>query len=181
MARQHHDGRTPNALRPRAARPGRRGRRLRGVLPRLAVLLLVAVVVATAVPGSAPVTRPGFDLVSLQDPAAPSSASITVVAGDTRLDFSWSAPNESFITGYDVELRLGTTVVDATTVTTTSYSRTGLVNGSQYTISVRTRTYNPGVVGVGAAGPYVGTSAGTKNGTPVPEPGHPRRSRHHHR
>jgi hypothetical protein len=98
-------------------------------------------------------------------PGAPTA--VTGTRGDTTVALTWVAPNNggSPITGYNVEVRIGTTVVRTVALTTaaTSTTITGLNNGTAY--NFRVQAVN--AVGVGAL------SAASAAVTPATVPGAP--------
>ena len=98
-------------------------------------------------------------------PTAPTG--VTVTAGDSLLDISWTAPgsnNGNAITGYTVEISSdgGATFTVAATVTTTSTQITGLTNGNGYVVRV---------IATNAAGN--GLASSTVSGTPFTSPASP--------
>ncbi len=121
----------------------------------LAVLLVLAVLAGVGSPSRLP--SPQLRLASATDPAPPTN--VTATGADGALVVTWTAPGEAFITRYDVFLD-GATVA-ATSSTTTSATVSGLVNGRQYLVTVKTVT---NVVGV----EYVGSTASSP-----PAPGTP--------
>ena len=133
--------------------PPRRGP---GPLRTLAVLLLLAVLTGVGSPSRLP--TPQLRLASATDPAPPTNVTATGV--DRALNVSWTASAEAFITRYDVFL--DGAAVAATSSTTTTATVSGLVNGRQYLVTVKTVT---NVLGV----EYVGTTASSP-----PAPGTPR-------
>ncbi len=104
-------------------------------------------------------------------PAAPTA--VTAVAGDASATVSWTAPASnggSPITGYEVDVLVGTTVVRtvAPTGTATSTVVTGLTNGTAHTFQVRA------VNAVGTGATSVASAAVTPTATaPVARPGAP--------
>ncbi|MFP5372120.1 MAG: fibronectin type III domain-containing protein, partial [Actinomycetes bacterium] len=135
--------------------PPRRGLR---VLRTLAALLVLAVLAAV---GPAPrLPSPALQPVSATDPVPPTD--VTATAADRALVVSWTAPGEAFITRYDVFLDGASSPVTSSTTTTATIS--GLVNGRQYLVTVKTVTNFLGVT-------YVGTAASSP-----PAPGTPRDS-----
>jgi chitinase len=104
----------------------------------------------TTLPGDNPPSAPG----------TPTASAVT----DTSVKLSWSAAtDDKGVTNYDV-LRDGTTVA---TVTTTSYTDTGLSAGTDYSYTVRARDT------AGQTGPASGAVAvhTTGGGTTPPPPG----------
>jgi len=92
-------------------------------------------------------------------PNAPTS--LTATAGNAQLSLAWtapSAPGTSAISGYTVEYTPsgGSAQTVSTGSTSTSYTLTGLTNGTAYTVRVA------GVSAVGT-GTYSGTATGTPN------------------
>lgn len=94
---------------------------------------------------------------------SPSAPVINVVAGNARIDVSWTAPsaNGSPIQNYTVSVGQG--VADAT-VTGTSHSVTGVVNGTQYSVVV---TANNAVGSTASSPQSVTPSAGIQPPTSV--------------
>ena len=94
---------------------------------------------------------------ALPDPAAPTAPTLdSVLAGNSRLTAEWTAPTsagDSPITRY--EIRIGSRPW-ANAGTEDSYTASGLINGTAYTVSVRA---------VSAVG--VGPASNTLTGTPV--------------
>lgn len=105
-------------------------------------------------------------------PAAPTA--VTAVAGDASATVSWTAPASnggSPITGYEVDVVVGTTVVRtvAPTGTATSTVVTGLTNGTAYTFQVRA-VNSAGLGALSASSNAVtptGTVAATRPAPPV--------------
>lgn len=92
---------------------------------------------------------------------------VDVVAGDRRIDVSWSPPNNdggSPVTGYLVQHSVdGSTWIDNNvTAPTTSFSISNLQNGTQYSVQVSARN------NAGLSGPFLPTTA-TPTGNPVPK------------
>ena len=70
-------------------------------------------------------------------PAAPTG--LTPTAGDGQVTLSWDDPNDLTLTGYDYSTDGGTTSTSITGLTEapTSYTITGLINGTEYPFAVR--------------------------------------------
>ena len=69
-------------------------------------------------------------------PAKPSG--LTATAGDTQVTLSWTDPSNGTITGYEVQQDGGGWVgISGSDASTTSYTVTGLTNGTQYTFQIR--------------------------------------------
>ena len=88
------------------------------------------------------------DTVSLQltAPAAAKPAKptgLTATAGDKQVALSWTDPSDSSITKYQVQQKAGTaawgswTDIPSSSATTTSYTVTGLMNGTAYRFRIR--------------------------------------------
>ena len=133
--------------------PPRPGARL---LRALAVLLVLAVLAGAGSTSRLP--SPALRLVSATDPAPPTN--VTATAADRALVVTWTAPGEAFITRYDVFLDGASSPVTSSATTTATIS--GLVNGRQYLVTVKTVTTVLGVE-------YVGSTASSP-----PAPGTPR-------
>jgi hypothetical protein len=104
--------------------------------------------------------------VNLGVAAAPTD--VTATAGNARATVTWAAPQSaSAITGYTVERTNGTTVVLTNVpATATTFTATGLVNGTAYTFRVRAVNANgPGAFS--AASNPVTPTAPTAPGVPV--------------
>jgi cellulose 1,4-beta-cellobiosidase len=115
-------------------------------------------VVVSAV-GASPVTSSAATLTVTQVPNAPTSLAAT--AGNAQLALTWtapSAPGSSAITGYTVEYTPsgGSAQTVSTGGTGTSYTLTGLTNGTAYTVRV---------AAVSAAG--TGSYSTSASGTPL--------------
>jgi hypothetical protein len=103
-------------------------------------------------------------------PVGPATAPLNVqtVRGNATVGLSWTAPANSgglAITGYEVQVRIGTTVIrtDSVPGTGTSTTVTGLINGQPYRFAVRAITaFGPGAL-----------SAVTPNVTPATVPDAP--------
>ena len=131
--------------------------------PRWMVRAVALLVLATTAAGGVAPAQPPFRellLASATNPAPPTG--VTVTGGDRTLTVSWTAPGEAFITRYDVFLDGGPVAV--TSSTTTAATISGLVNGREYLVTVKTVT---NVLGV----EYVGSTASSP-----PAPGTPRDS-----
>jgi chitodextrinase len=114
----------------------RRGsRRPRGRLLRLLACVLAVLTVALC--GQTP-PAPRLETASTQDPAPP--ASVGVTGADRILTVSWSASTETATSGYQVFLDAETTPRATTNATTRTATLTGLVNGREYAVTVRTVT-----------------------------------------
>jgi chitodextrinase len=120
----------------------------------LSVLVLPAVLALAGTEPSLP--APDLLLASTTDPAPPQT--VTVIGVDRALDISWTTPPEAFISGYQVEVRLGAVVVGSASPTTTSTTVGGLVNGQTYVVTVKTVT--------SFFGTYVGTNGTSVDGKP---------------
>ena len=94
-------------------------------------------------------------------PAAPAGLSAT--PDDGQVTLTWDDPGNSTITGYQYNTDGGETFTDipGSDAGTTSYTVTGLTNGTEYTFSVR--AVNPSGLG----------KAATVTATPVPRPAAP--------
>ena len=114
---------------------GRAPRRPRGRLLRL--LAGVVAVLTAALCGQTP-PSPRLETASTQDPAPP--ASVGVTGADRALVVSWSASTETATSGYQVFLDAETTPRATTNATTRTATITGLTNGQEYTVTVRTVT-----------------------------------------
>ena len=109
------------------------------------------VIVVTATSGIAPRTQTATQVITItvtnvnEPPAKPAAPTVTAVAATpTRLDVSWTAPENTgpAITDYDVQYRAGTTgaFTDANyDGTTTNTTLTGLTVGTTYHVQVRAR------------------------------------------
>ncbi len=84
---------------------------------------------------AAPLGSPGLATVSLNNPSAPGS--ITLTPGDRRIDVSWTASNEGTAVGYNVYLD-GVRVASTRDPAPRTATLTGLVNGREYTVAIRT-------------------------------------------
>jgi len=95
-------------------------------------------------------------------PVAPTS--LTATAGNARLTLSWTAPatTHGTITNYLVEYTpaSGSAAYVLTGSTSTSYTLTGLTNGTSYTVRVAAVNFT--------AGDYSGTASGTPVAASVP-------------
>ena len=94
----------------------------------------------------------------LDRPAAPTG--LTPTAGDGQVTLSWDDPNDLTLTGYDYSTDGGTTSTSITGLTEapTSYTITGLINGTEYTFAVRAMNASGG-------GPWATVTA-----TPIAKP-----------
>lgn len=142
-------------------------RRARAPLTALAVLGALVAVVVSSPPPDGPTRSTDLLLASFQDPAPPASVSLTVLDG--RLAASWPASSESSVRGYRVTATAGSTTKDFGEQQS-PYTLTGLANGTAWTVRVRTVTYDNGLIGLGAQGPFTGTQAATATATPVALP-----------
>ncbi|SHN63421.1 fibronectin type 3 domain-containing protein [Geodermatophilus obscurus] len=133
-------------------------RRPRGGLLRLSAVVLAVLTVALC--GQTP-PSPRLDTVSTQDPAPP--ASVVVTGADRALVVSWTASTETATSGYQVFLDAGTEPQVTTNATTRTATLTGLVNGRQYTVTVRTVTTQ---VVLFVPRTYVGQASAPAGGTP---------------
>jgi chitodextrinase len=125
--------------------------RRRRALAWLCGLLLLAGAVLLATTGVGPSTPP-LELVSFSDPTPPTN--VVPASADRALAISWSASGEPFGTGYKVYLD----GVLKATVTGTSTTVTGLVNGRGYAVTVTTTTSFLGTSHEGAGStPVTGT------------------------
>jgi hypothetical protein len=120
-------------------------------------------VVVSAVDAS-PVTSSAATLTVTQAPNAPTG--LTAAAGNAQLALAWtapSAPGSSAITGYTVEYTPsgGSAQTVSTGGTGTSYTLTGLTNGTAYTVRVA-------AVNSAGTGSYSGTATATPPGASVP-------------
>ena len=83
--------------------------------------------------------------LSLNAPAAKPAkpTGLTATAGNAKVDLSWTDPSDSSITKYQVQQKAGTaawggwTDVPSSGATTTSYTVTGLMNGTAYRFRIR--------------------------------------------
>ena len=132
--------------------------RSRGRLPRL--LAVVLAVLAVALCGQ-PVPSPQLETVSTQDPAPP--ASVVVTGADRALVVSWSASAETATSGYRVFVDAETTPRVTTNATTRTATITGLTNGREYTVTVRTVTTETVFL---IPNTYVGQPSAPVRGTP---------------
>lgn len=161
MPAAHREDR-PRPLRTRRALAALR----RGAAP-LAALAAVLTVLVGAAPHRAPATQVDVVLASFQDPAPPARVDLTVLDG--RLSASWPASSEGSVRGYRVTATSGSTTKDFGEQQS-PYVLTGLANGSAWTVRVRTVTYDNGLIGIGAQGPFTGTAAATDTDTPTALP-----------
>ncbi|WP_180357733.1 fibronectin type III domain-containing protein [Streptomyces sp. NP160] len=150
--------------RPRRSRRSRALGALRRSATPLVALCAVLAVVLGAAPHRAPATQVDVVLASFQDPAPPSRVDLTVLDG--RLSASWPASSESSVRGYSVTATAGSTTRDFGEQQS-GYTLDGLANGTAWTVSVRTVTYDSGFLGIGAQGPFTGTEARTATATPA--------------
>ncbi|TFV89968.1 fibronectin type III domain-containing protein [Blastococcus sp. CT_GayMR16] len=135
------------------ADPWRRRSRARTVVSG-ALALLVLVLAAGTTCGPAALPAPPLRLASTTSPAPPTNVNPAPI--DRALNISWTAPAETFISGYRVFLD-GTLVASPTG---TSATVTGLVNGRGYVVTVTTVTFFLGTT-------YVGTTPSSAvTGTP---------------
>ena len=131
-------------------------------------------VVVSAV-GATAVTSSAATLTVTQPPNAPTSLAAT--AGNAQLSLSWTVPSaagSSAITGYTVEYTPsgGSATTVNTGSTSTSYTLTGLTNGTSHSVRVRAVSaagngdYSSAVTGTPTAAsvPGVPTSASTAQG-----------------
>jgi len=141
-------------------------------LRRVAALGAVLAVVLVAVLGGgprepAPPTALDVVLTSFQDPAPPQRVDLTVLDG--RLTASWPASSESRVRGYRVTATAGRTTKDFGERQSGS-TLDGLANGTAWTVSVRTVTYDGGFIGIGAQGPHTGSQSAAAVATPTALP-----------
>ncbi|MGY1764193.1 fibronectin type III domain-containing protein [Geodermatophilus sp. SYSU D00779] len=113
----------------------RAARRPRGRLLRLSAAVLAVLTVVLC--GQAP-SSPRLQTVSTQDPAPP--ASVVVTPADRALAVSWSASTETATSGYQVFVDVETQPRVTTNASTRTATLTGLTNGREYTVTVRTTT-----------------------------------------
>jgi chitodextrinase len=128
---------------------------------RLLRLLAVVLAVLTVALGGQPVPAPRLETVSTQDPAPP--ASVVVTGADRALAVSWSASAETATSGYQVFLDAETQPRATTDATTRTATLTGLVNGWEYAVTVRTVTTTTVFL---IPTTYVGQTGTTARGTP---------------
>lgn len=100
----------------------------------LALAVVGAAVLTTAGVPATPVPTPVLRLASTEDPVPPTG--ITVTGQDAALLVRWTASGETGTNGYRVVVG----GVDRGTTTATSLTVTGLVNGTDYAVTVATRT-----------------------------------------
>ncbi|WP_448620960.1 fibronectin type III domain-containing protein [Geodermatophilus sp. URMC 65] len=105
---------------------------------RLLRLLAVVLAVLAVALGGQPVPAPRLETVSTQDPAPP--ASVVVTGTDRALAVTWTASAETATSGYQVFVDAETTPRVTTNAATRTATLTGLVNGREYTVTVRTVT-----------------------------------------
>ena len=110
-------------------------RRPRGRLLRLSTAVLAVLTVALC---GQPPPSPRLETASTQDPAPP--ASVVVTGADRALAVSWSASAETATSGYQVLVDAETTPRVTTNAATRTATLTGLVNGQEYAVTVRTVT-----------------------------------------
>lgn len=152
---------------PRSARPGwGLGLLRRGAAPLVALTAVVAVAVS-GTPHDAPPARVDAGLASFADPAPPARVDLRVLDG--RLSASWPDSGESKVRGYRVTAASGSTTKDFGEQQS-GYVLNGLANGTAWTVSVRTVTYDGGLIGIGAQGPNTGTVSATSTATPLALP-----------
>jgi chitodextrinase len=128
---------------------------------RLLRLLAVILAVLTVALGGQPVPSPRLETVSTQDPAPP--ASVAVTGADRALTVSWSASTETATSGYQVFLDAETSPRVTTNAATRTATLTGLVNGREYTVTVRTTTTETVLL---LPTTYVGQPSAPARGTP---------------
>jgi hypothetical protein len=112
---------------------------------------------------------------SVPDPPTNLLVASTGVSGELKLD--WTAPTNTgntAVSGYKIQMKTGasgsfTTIVSDTTTTSTTYTKSGLVNGESYTFQISTKNeigfsaaYSSPVVGqpCTAGIVYIPTTAG---------------------
>jgi len=164
--------RAPRRTADRPARSSRSGRppsssavgRAAGALLGLVVVLAVVLSTAPREPEPVPVD---VLLASFQDPAPPASVTLTVLDG--RLTATWPNSSEDRVRGYSVSVTSGGTT-RALGEHSSPYTVTGLTNGTAYTVSIRTVTYDAGFIGIGSQGPNTGSRATTSTATPLALP-----------
>ncbi|HSU00290.1 MAG TPA: fibronectin type III domain-containing protein [Geodermatophilus sp.] len=110
-------------------------RRPRGRLLRLSTAVLAVLTVALC---GQPPPSPRLETASTQDPAPP--VSVVVTSADRALAVSWSASAETATSGYQVFVDAETTPRVTTNAATRTATLTGLVNGQEYAVTVRTVT-----------------------------------------
>ncbi|SDL99274.1 fibronectin type 3 domain-containing protein [Geodermatophilus siccatus] len=133
-------------------------RRRRGPLLRLSTAVLAVLTVALS--GQTP-PAPRLETASTQDPAPP--ASVVVTGADRALAVSWSASTETATSGYQVFVDAETTPRVTTSASTRTATLTGLVNGREYTVTVRTVTTETVFL---IPRTYLGQSGTAARGTP---------------
>ncbi|MGQ7297950.1 fibronectin type III domain-containing protein [Quadrisphaera sp. KR29] len=129
----------------------------------------VLAVLITGGPGGPAPRRLDAAPVSFTDPAAPAVAQPAPL--DARIALSWTAPAEANIRGYVVAYTpAGGSKVTMAETTALTASISPVTNGTQYTVEVRTVTYNAGLIGIGAQGPYTSQTPATVLVTPTTLP-----------
>ena len=104
-------------------------------------------------------------------PGGGSTLALTARGGDTEATLTWLEPDDggSSITGYHVQWKSGSQAFSSSrqaTVTTTTYTRTGLTNGTEYDFRVRAvnsvgnSTWSNEASATPAVGEHVVTAAG---------------------
>ena len=111
--------------------------------------------------------------LSLNAPAATKPAKptgLTATAGDKQVALSWTDPSDSGITGYQVQRKAGSaawgswTDIPSSSATTTSYTVTGLTNGTAYRFRIR-------AVNAGGEGPQSAVAGPATPASTTPTPG----------
>ena len=108
------------------------------------------------------------DITVIPAPGAP--ANLNATAGDGRITLSWDDPSDASITGYEYRLKEGTndwgtwTAISGSGAATVEYAKTGLTNGTAYTVEVR-------AVNAGGEGPPAQAGPVTPGRSPVADAG----------
>ena len=98
---------------------------------------------ATGLDGGATGSRTGDGQITLIDNTPEKPVNFTATAGDRQVTLSWMNPNNSTITGYQFQQKVGTgdygnwTTIPGSTAATTTHTVTGLTNGTVYTFRIR--------------------------------------------
>ena len=94
--------------------------------------------------GDSPWSGTGTGTPTAQIPGGGSTLALRATGGDTEATLEWLEPDDggASITSYEVQWRSGAQAFSSSrqaSVTTESYTRTGLTNGTEYTFRVRAR------------------------------------------